>query len=125
VLHKAIGHLSEDTMRKMAAHYNLKLKNKLELCSDCAEGKRQQKDINKMSEVSSDVPGEYLMINISRVKKKSDGGKKFWLLVLDESADKAWSFFLKHKDEPSGRINQSFQGAEIQIWKGSELHLLH
>jgi hypothetical protein len=46
VLHKAIGHPSEDMTRKTAAHYNLKLKNKLELCSDCAKGKSQQKDIN-------------------------------------------------------------------------------
>jgi hypothetical protein len=40
VLHKAIGHLSENTMmQKTVAHYNLKLKNKLEPCSDCVEGK--------------------------------------------------------------------------------------
>jgi hypothetical protein len=39
VLHKAIGHPSKDTTRKMAAHYNLKLKNELEPCSDCAKGK--------------------------------------------------------------------------------------
>jgi hypothetical protein len=39
VLHKAIGHPSEDTTRKTVAHYNLNLKNKLEPCSDHAEGK--------------------------------------------------------------------------------------
>jgi hypothetical protein len=39
MLHQAIGHPSEDTTRKMAAHYNLKLKNKLEPCSGCAKGK--------------------------------------------------------------------------------------
>jgi hypothetical protein len=39
VLHKTIGHWSEDTTRKTVAHYNLKMKNKLEPCSDCAEGK--------------------------------------------------------------------------------------
>jgi hypothetical protein len=99
VLHKAIGHPSEDTTRKTVAHYNLRLKNKLEPCSDCAKGKSQQKDVNKTSEVSSDVPGERLMINISSVKKKSYGGKMFWLLVLDNCTDKAWSFFLKHKDD--------------------------
>ena len=99
VLHKAIGHPSEDTTRKTAAHYNLKLKNKLEPCSDCAEGKSRQKNVNKTSEVSSKIPGERLMIDISRVKKKSYGGKKFWLLVLDDCTDKAWSFFLKQKDD--------------------------
>ncbi len=99
VLHKAIGHPSEDTTRKTAAHYNLKLKNKLEPCLDCAEEKSQQKDINKTSEVSSDVPGEHLMIDISSIKKKSYGGKKFWLLVLDNCTDRAQSFFLRHKDD--------------------------
>jgi hypothetical protein len=39
VLHRVIGHPSKDTTRKTAAHYNLKLKNKLEPCSDCAKGK--------------------------------------------------------------------------------------
>jgi hypothetical protein len=99
VLHKAIGHPSEDMTRKTVVHYNLKLKNKLELGLDCAKGKSQQKDVNKMSEVSSDVPGECLMINILRVKKKRYRGKKFWFLVLDDCTDKAWSFFLKHKDD--------------------------
>jgi hypothetical protein len=99
MLHKAIGHPREDTTRKTAAHYNLKLKNKLEPCLDCAEGKSQQKDVNKTSKVSSDVPGEHLMIDISSIKKKSFGSKKFWLLVLNDCADKAWSFFLRHKDD--------------------------
>jgi hypothetical protein len=67
MLHKAIGHPSEDTTQKTVAHYNLKLKNKLEPCSDCEEGKSRQKNINKMSEVSSNVPGEHLMIDISNV----------------------------------------------------------
>jgi hypothetical protein len=80
VLHKAIGHLSEDTTRKTAAHYNLKLKNKLEPCLDCAKGKSQQKDINKTSKVSSDVPGEWLMIDMWSIKKKSYGGKNFLVI---------------------------------------------
>jgi hypothetical protein len=42
-----------------------------------------------MSEVCSDVPGECLMIDISSIKKKSYGNKKFWLLLLDDCTDKA------------------------------------
>ena len=98
-LHKAIGHPSEDTTRKTAEHYNLKLKNKLIPCLDCAKVKSQQKNVKKESEVCSNIPGERLMIDISRIKKKSCGGKKFWLLVLDDCTDMVWSFFLKRKDD--------------------------
>jgi hypothetical protein len=35
---------------------------------------------------------------VKHIKKKHYGGKKFWLLVLDDCMDKGWSFFLKHKD---------------------------
>jgi hypothetical protein len=38
------------------------------------------------------------MIEISSIKKKNYDGKKFWLLVLDDCTNKAWSFFLKHND---------------------------
>ena len=33
------------------------------------------------------------------MKNKSQGGKKFWLLICDEATLKKWSFFLKSKDE--------------------------
>ena len=39
------------------------------------------------------------MLDISKVKKKSFGGKNFWLLIVDDYLDMNWSFFLRHKSE--------------------------
>ena len=65
---------------------------------DCAEAKSRQRNVNKESEGGSDIAGERLFIDISSVKKRSLGGSKFWLLILDDCTDQAWSHFLRKKD---------------------------
>ena len=98
VMHRALGHPSEDTTRRTAAFYGLKLSGEMDPCIDCAEAKSRQRNVNKESEGGSDIAGERLFIDISSVKKKSLGGSKFWLLILDDCTDQAWSHFLKKKD---------------------------
>jgi hypothetical protein len=39
ILHKTLGHPSEDTTRRTAAAYGLKLKGTLKPCTNCAEAK--------------------------------------------------------------------------------------
>ena len=97
VLHKALGHQSEDTTRRTAAFYGLKLTGKLDPCFDCAEGKSRQRDVKKETEDRSEIPGERLYLDQTTIKKKSLGGSKNWLLVLDDCTDLAWSYFLKKK----------------------------
>ena len=38
-------------------------------------------------------------MDISSVKTKSLGGWKFWLLIIKDSTDMCWSYFLKEKSE--------------------------
>jgi Reverse transcriptase (RNA-dependent DNA polymerase) len=43
--------------------------------------------------------GDRVMFDISSVDAFSQGGNKFWLLVMDEHTRYCWSFFLKHKSD--------------------------
>eukprot|EP00977_Amphora_coffeiformis_P021979 scaffold10145_cov84-Amphora_coffeaeformis.AAC.1 len=60
--------------------------------------------MNKTNDSKTDVPGERLYFDISSIKGESAGGKKFWLLVVDEATGFPWSFFLKKKDELKGHM---------------------
>ena len=53
--------------------------------------------MNKEHQDRSDVPGERLFMDISSTRHLSMGGKRYWLLVIDDCTDYSWSFFLKHK----------------------------
>ena len=99
--HKMYGHPGERILRNTAAAYDLKLKKKLEKCENCALGKSRQANVSKERVQRSEKPGERLMIDISSVKKRSAGGNKFWLGILDDATDYMWSKFLKKKSELS------------------------
>jgi hypothetical protein len=54
--------------------------------------------------VRAEKKTERLFFDISRIKAKSYGGSKFWLLVVDDKTDFAWSFFLKNKSNTPNKI---------------------
>jgi transposase InsO family protein len=95
--HHIIGHPSEDTTRRTANYYGVQLTGKFEVCEDCKMGNARQKNVPKTTERQSERAGELLYIDISSVKHRSYGGSKFWLLVIDDYTDRAWSFFLRRK----------------------------
>jgi hypothetical protein len=45
--------------------------------------------MNKSAKGGSKIPGECLFMDISLIKKRSLGGSKYWLLVLDDCTDQA------------------------------------
>ncbi len=59
------------------------------------QAKYQLKDLKK---------GERLFLGISLPQTTSIGGKKNWLLVLDDCTDLAWSYFLKNKSNLKDEI---------------------
>jgi histone deacetylase 1/2 len=101
-LHNMLGHPSEDTTRKTAAFYGWVVTGTFSTCVDCAIAKSKQRNVQRESDTKSTVPGERLFIDISSVKKKSIGGSKYWLLVLDDCTDYCWSKFLHTK---SGQVD--------------------
>jgi hypothetical protein len=103
ILHTALGHLSQEVTKKTAEYYDLKITGTFKPCSDCQTAKSKQNTVTKESETRSTIPGERLFINTSSVKAKSFGNSKFWLLVVDDCTDVAWSAFLSKK---SNQVDQ-------------------
>jgi hypothetical protein len=52
-------------------------------------------------------PRRKLSIDTSSVKTESFGGSKFWLLVVDDCTNVAWSGFLNEKKIPSGMTDKT------------------
>ena len=99
LFHDSIGHPSRELTLRTAKTRGIKLRRRKTKCLACALGKAKKKPAKKFSEKRSKILGERLYVDISSIKGKSRGGRKFWLLIADDATPKKWSFFLKSKDE--------------------------
>ena len=97
--HSLFGHTCEATTRKTASYYGITLFGAFHPCVSCAISKSRQKNVSKETDVISRLPAERLFIDISSIKEVSNGGSKFWLMVVDHHTDFCWSFFLPRKSE--------------------------
>jgi hypothetical protein len=104
VLHSVLGHPSQDITKQTAQYYGWKITGTFKPCSNCQTAKSKQNSVMKESGKKSMIPGERLFIDTSSVKTKSFGGSKFWLLVVDDCTDVAWSAFLRKKSDQVDRI---------------------
>jgi hypothetical protein len=98
-MHKIFNHASEDVLRSTAKEKNWKLTGKFETCRFCKESNAQQKGVAKSSDEQCKRPGERLFFDITSIKAYSFGGKKFWLVIVDDATNLTWSFFLKQKSD--------------------------
>jgi len=107
IFHEVLGHVGDDVTKETALYYGLKIQGSMHPCSDCLKAKARQKNIfnNNNQTARSVIAGERLGFDISSIKDLSLGGSKFWLLVVDESSDMCWSFFLKGKGETHVKIH--------------------
>ena len=66
----------------------IKLTGKLEPCEVCTQAKIRQANVpkKKQKQVPS-RPGYRMFIDISSFKHESMGGKRHWLIVVDEFSD--------------------------------------
>ena len=62
-----------------------------------------QKNLNKVITPSA-KKGERLYIDISSIKKRSYGGSKFWVLIMDDYTKMKWSIFLEKKSELTDKV---------------------
>ena len=69
-----LGHASEETTRKTANRLQIKLTGQLIACEDCILAKIRRKNIKNFSNLRSEVPGEWLLLDVSYIKKNSLGG---------------------------------------------------
>ena len=94
------GHTGEHLMKTTADYMGIKLTGKLEPCETCAQAKIRQANVPKKKEKQvPSRPGYRLFIDISSFKHESMGGKRHWLIVVDEFSDCSHSFFLKRKSD--------------------------
>ena len=95
-----IGHTEEHLLKTTAEYMGIKLTGKLEPCEACAQAKIRQPNIPKKKETQvPSRPGYRLFIDISSFKHESMGGKRHWLIVVDEFSDCSHSFFLNRKSD--------------------------
>ena len=83
----------------MAQHYSWKVKGKMTTCADCLLAKSRQKDVSKKPTTRSGEPGTRLMLDTTGVRARSIGGRKFWLVVMDDKSDFLWSYFMLRKSD--------------------------
>ena len=95
--HKRLRHCGNDL--KLSTTKMLKLTGPPEKCESCATAKARQKNLKKVTENICETPGERLHIDQSTVKHNSLGGRKNWLLVVDEATNFKWSYFLRKKSD--------------------------
>jgi hypothetical protein len=106
VLHRLLGHPSENKTRTTAQKMNVELTGKFSTCEYCVKGKARQKKVAKSTEKQSTHPFEKLYVDISTMATTSVGGKKNWVLIVDEFTHMKWSIFLKNKSEfPQKMVN--------------------
>ena len=99
-LHEIYGHIGEEATKWTADHYGHKCQGSLDPCESCALAKARQRNLNRVAiKEQNGTPGERLCFDISSVKTKSIGGRKYWLLIVDEATDMCWSYFMRSKDE--------------------------
>jgi transposase InsO family protein len=99
ILHDQLGHVGEDRLQTTAKSMGWIVTGKVNKCEDCAKSKARQANLPQSDGPESKIPGERLCLDISSVKTKSKGGKKFWLLVMDEATKYCWSYFLPKKSD--------------------------
>ena len=98
--HQMTGYTGEHLLRTTAENMGIKLTGKLEPCEIYAQVKIRQANIPKKKEKQvPSRPGYRLFIDISSFKHESMGGKRHWLIAVDEFSDCSHSFFLKRKSD--------------------------
>ena len=106
--HQMTGHTGEHLLKTTAENMGIKLTRKLGPCEVCAQAKIRQANVPKKKEKQvPSRPGYRMFIDISSFKHKSMGGKRHWLIAVDEFSDYSHSFFLWKKSD---------QTAVIPIW---------
>ena len=80
-------------------HLIIATAGKVNNCLSCSFEKIRQKNIPKKNEDKSKNPGERMYLDISLMRKPSMGGRKHWVMLVDEATKNKKSFFLKKKNE--------------------------
>ena len=98
--HQITGHTGEHLLRPTAKYMKIEMTGQLPSCEICAQAKKRQANIpkKKLKQVPS-RPGYRIFIDISSFQHESMGGKRHWLIAVDEFSDCSHSFLLDRKSD--------------------------
>ena len=99
-LHCLMGPTGRHLINPTTQYLGIQTTGKLNPCEHYARGKLRQANVPKVSKgQQAKNPGERIFIDISSMMYPSLGGRKHWLLIVDEATDYTHSFFLKKKSD--------------------------
>ena len=102
-LHYMTGHTGRHLIKPTVQYLVILTTGKSNPCECWPRGKISQPNIPKISEGTPEgKPGERIFIDISSMMYPSAGGKKHWLLIVDEATDYSHSIFMKKKSDVIG-----------------------
>ena len=96
-LHFELSHPPKSITCATATAMGIQITGTFNPCEDCALGKAQNRGVSKKAVDCSKILGDRLFFNISSLSSSTFGGKEHWLLVMEDSSDYGWGFFLKEK----------------------------
>ena len=103
--HRRLGHLSFDLLARLSSLDLIrglpKLKFEKDLvCHPCCHGKMVTASHPPVNQVMTKEPGELLhMDTVGPARVRSDGGKWYVLVIIDDISCYSWMFFIESKDE--------------------------
>ena len=117
--HQMTGHTGEHLLKPTAENMGIKLTGKLEPCKICEQVKIRQANVPKKKEKQvPSRPGYRMFIDITSFIHESMGGKRHWLIAVDEFSDSSHSFFLRKKSDQTVMIPIWIKGLKTKYGIG-------
>ena len=99
-LHYMMGQTERHLITPTITYLGIQTTGKLNPCEHCARGKIRQATIPiVLKGKQAKNPGERIFIHMSSMMYPGAGGKKHWLLIVDEATDYTHRFFSKKKSD--------------------------
>ena len=99
-LHYVMGHTVKHLINPTTKYLGIQTTAKLSPSEYCAKGKIRQVNIPKIPKnQQANKPGERIFIDIRLMIHPSAGGKKHWLIIVDEATDYTHNSFLEKKSD--------------------------
>jgi hypothetical protein len=121
--HYLLGHVSKATKSNSALLQYQACGKIRDLCRLRKSEGTTENVLKGNNTVQAERNAEGLFFDIGSIKAKSYGGSKFWLLVVDNKTDFAWSYFLKNKSDMPNKITGLIK--QLKTKYKYEVKLLH
>ncbi|CAM9165641.1 unnamed protein product, partial [Laminaria digitata] len=107
VFHCAHGHANELLLRETAKSLNVELLRKLRPCTGCSMAKGYRRPIPSSTKSCASEKLGRVFVDLSGPKRTpSLLGKRYVMLVKDDSSRYAWVYFLKHKSDDADAFRE-------------------